>query len=122
MIQQLAVEHIAYALLNAGITAGYVFVGIAVAPSFDLKRNWAKWAGMLFFITCGITHLEMAYYSLWMGSIHAGVTLFSFANHLVQVVAVWSFVIGLYLEYVTDKRETDKESLNVIPKRKKRKQ
>jgi len=104
-----------YALFNLAITAGYIFVGVTVAPSFDLKRNWAKVGGIVFFITCGLTHLEMAFYALSSQvahSAHLGISFFSFANHFIQVIAVWTFVVGLYLEYVADKK-----SLNVTLKK-----
>jgi len=45
-------------------------------------------------------------------SAHLGISFFSFANHFIQVIAVWTFVVGLYLEYVADKK-----SLNVTLKR-----
>jgi len=103
--------YLLYALLNIGITAGYIFVAFAVAPHFDLKRQWTIVAGMFFFVTCGLTHLEMAYHAL-LNSHHVTLSNFSLVNHTVQVIAVWAFVTGLYLEYVTDQA---KQGLKILP-------
>jgi len=102
-----------FAYANLGITLAYLFVGLVVVPYFDVKRNWVKWAGMVFFITCGLTHLEMAHHALF-GAEHHPLTWFTITNHTVQVVATWIFVIGMYLEFVSDRIHSG--DLNILPK------
>lgn len=92
--------NIFFALLNFGITLGYLFVAVAVIPHMALSRMWVRAAAVGFFVTCGITHMEMAVYALL--NQHHIFTTFTVVNHSVQVIAVWAFVIGLYLEFIKD--------------------
>lgn len=92
--------NVLFALVNFGITLGYLFVAVAVLPNIDVRRWWVRWSAIMFFLTCGITHGEMAVYALL--NKHHIITLFSAINHTIQVVAVWFFVVGLYLEFVQE--------------------
>ena len=53
------------ATTNLAIAVAYLGIGLFVAPKFDLAApSWgsrlAKLCGLAFFVTCGITHLELA--------------------------------------------------------------
>lgn len=89
---------------NFGIALSYLFVAVAVLPYSELKRAWIRWSGVGFFITCGFTHTAMGLGSL-MGDHHllfeSG---FMLVNHVLQLVATWIFVVGLYIEFVVDPR------------------
>jgi hypothetical protein len=93
---------ISYALFNIGITLAYFFVASAVMPNVAVSRRWVTIAAVGFFTTCGFTHLDMAVHAItgapeWP-------EWHMWVNHLVQLFAAWAFVIGLYFEFVTDKR------------------
>lgn len=96
-----------FVLVNLGIVAGYMFLAGVVVPRTNAQLRSTRWGGVVFFLTCGLTHLELA--------VHAAadqpITLADFeswhmlAVHVVQVIAVWFFVIGLYREFVVRKIE-----------------
>ncbi len=71
---------------NVIIVCGYLLVPALWLPWLPLKR-WVLIAGAVFFLTCAITHLALAFHldhdSNWM-----------VANHLIQGVAVILFVTG----------------------------
>lgn len=90
-----------YAVLNIIITMSYIFIAVVIAPHLAISRAWVKWVGAAFFLTCGLTHLEMAIIELTLHH-HPGPSPFTYVNHSVQAVAVISFVVGLYLETVVD--------------------
>lgn len=95
-------SEIAFTLANMGIFCGYLFIAFVVVPAFDVTRWFTKVGGFFFFVTCGFTHLELASH-LWLtdGLPRSEMTSWHMtAIHTVQVVAVWLFVIGLYVEFV----------------------
>ena len=95
---------IAFGVFNAGITLGYFFVAVVVLPHIAVRRRWVRVAAVLFFVTCGITHADMAVHGLY-DYWPAGVEMHAFVTHAVQVVSVWAFVIGIYLEFVSDPKK-----------------
>lgn len=93
-----------FVLANIGIFAGYIFAATAVAPRLLVRLRRTQVGGVLFFLTCGLTHLELAVHS----ATHVEIGLSEFTSwhmvgiHLVQVVAVWMFLTGIYRELTTD--------------------
>ncbi len=81
-------------LWNVGIVAGYLIVP-ATALRLIPVRAWVRLAGVGFFFTCSMTHLYMGY----AGENHANsrdlVWWLMFTNHLVQVICLWCFLLGL---------------------------
>lgn len=90
-----------FVLCNIGIAAGYFYAAIAVMPKVQAALLRTKIGGVVFFATCGLTHLELAFHAV-AGEI--SISDFSSAHmiiiHLVQMVAVWVFLTGLYRELV----------------------
>jgi hypothetical protein len=103
-----------FALENLTICAGYLFVAVAVAPLFLRKvgvRSWAtKLGGVGFFLLCGLTHLQMALKALFSPAGHESMVThwWMHAIHGPQAIAVWVFVVGLYIE-LTDVNWTLRE-------------
>lgn len=93
-----------FAIENLVITAGYVFMAVKVAPLFMRKfgvRYWATKAGGIgFFLLCGLTHADMARAALFGGGMghDMAAELHMHLIHGPQAVAVWMFVVGLYVE------------------------
>lgn len=107
-----------FAVENASITAGYVFVALVVAPLFMRRVGvafwWTKVGAVGFFVLCGLTHADMAGAAMFMADDAPMATQWWMqAVHALQAVAVWMFVIGLYVE-LTDvdwrPRETREET------------
>ena len=60
-------------ITNLAIAFAYLGIGIYVTPKFSLAApsrgsRLAKLSGLTFFVTCGITHLELASHSLRAGT------------------------------------------------------
>jgi len=93
-----------FALTNLAIVAGYLFIAAVVAPLFLRKIGVGLWStrigGVGFFFLCGTTHLWIALSG--MSDQHMGCEMAASgwmqAVHTLQALAVWAFVIGLYLE------------------------
>lgn len=91
-----------FAVTNAGIFLGYIFVALVIVPAFPVRMLQTKVGGFFFFLTCGLTHLELAVHG-YMARGFTERTMLSWhmlAIHAVQVFAVWLFVWGLYQEFV----------------------
>lgn len=73
---------------NVVIVAGYFLVPFTVLRYLPLTRR-VRFAGTLFFVTCALTHLSMAF-----GVAFSGLMVF---NHVVQAGAVVWFVLGFWL-------------------------
>ncbi len=73
-------------LANLGIVTGYLMVPFLWLPLLPLTLA-VKLSGTVFFLTCAITHLAMAFhwnhFSGWL-----------LANHVIQAFAVLLFVTG----------------------------
>ncbi len=71
---------------NIVIVCGYLLVPALWLPWLPLKR-WVLLAGAVFFLTCALTHLALAFdlshTSEWM-----------VVNHVVQAISVMLFVTG----------------------------
>ncbi len=73
---------------NVVIVAGYVMVPFTVLRYLPLTLR-VRVAGSLFFVTCALTHLSMAFmfeHARWM-----------VFNHVLQAIAVVWFVLGFWL-------------------------
>lgn len=92
----------AFFLSNLGIFGGYLFVAFVVVPSMQVELVQTKAGGFFFFLTCGLTHLELAIHSYVRGGLDLANLLswHMLTIHCVQVIAVWLFVWGLYQEFV----------------------
>jgi hypothetical protein len=92
-----------FVLANLGITLGYMFLAIFVIPRISVRLTRTKVGGMLFFITCGLHHLDNVFHVLFQP--HEEVRNIMLQLHMLlidvpQVIAVWLFVSGLYVELV----------------------
>lgn len=82
-------------LFNMTIVAGYLAVPLTVLRLIPMKRN-VRMAGVMFFLTCAVTHIYMAIGP--PAGHHSDATpdaVIMLINHFVQAVAVWAFVLGL---------------------------
>lgn len=92
-------------LANLVIVSGYLLVPALWLPWLPLKR-WVLLSAAVFFITCAITHLGIAFhadhYSPWM-----------LTNHVVQAVSVMAFVTGFgaQLRAAHDKARAGREDI-----------
>lgn len=76
------------AVANIVIVLGYVLVPFTVMRYLPLSPS-VRFSGTLFFATCAVTHLAMAFgveHSAWL-----------VVNHVVQAFAVVWFVVGFWL-------------------------
>ena len=82
--------------MNLIIAAAYAAIGIWITPKFQLGPiSWgtriARLSGLIFFLTCALTHVEMALHATdtsWQTEWH-GLSL-----HVVQAIAGWTFLIA----------------------------
>jgi hypothetical protein len=92
---------------NLIIVTGYLLVPALWLPWLPLQR-WVLLSGSVFFLTCAITHLGLAFHARhdagWMQ-----------VNHVVQAVAVMGFVSGfgrqLRKAHERGKASTDQEEI-----------
>ena len=99
---------------NLGIVFGYGFIGGFVLPrttefvrrlipGVELHMNVTTFAGMVFFLTCALTHLEHALHVTFQPDetvTHVAQEGHMLLVHGAQVVAVWALIIGLLVEFV----------------------
>lgn len=81
------------AIVNVGVAAAYVVIGAVVIPQLRL-RPFARFAGIGFFLTCALTHVELAAHVVttrasWLVSPHM------WAIHLIQLVVDWAFIVAM---------------------------
>lgn len=88
-----------FAIINLGIFCGYVFLSAFIAPKLKVEYLITKIGGALFFLTCGLTHLELAAHS-WSNTPFDLTSWHMLAVHVPQLLSVWLFVGGLYKEFV----------------------
>lgn len=93
-----------FVLANLGIFMGYVFAATAVAPRLRVRLKRTRWGGVVFFATCGLTHLELALHAAGQLGITASemTSWHMVLIHGIQVVAVWAFLTGMYRELTYD--------------------
>lgn len=104
-----------YAATNFGIFMGYWWVAAYVIPRVALQAMSTRVSAVVFFLTCGLTHLEHAAHAFArrpvavadMGSWHM------LGIHVVQVGAVTIFFRGLYREVVNVPQGTWTKTLRV---------
>lgn len=99
-------SEVAFVLSNLGIFSGYLFIAFVLVPGFTVQHWFTKVGGFFFFLTCGFTHLELAVHTWWDGGLPLSemTSWHMLTNHAVQVVAVWMFIVGLYVEFVRPQR------------------
>lgn len=99
---------------NLVIFFGYLVIAGYVAPRINLRRWTTRISGVVFFFTCGLTHLEIAYHTSaggWEGN--DLVSWHMLAIHIPQAVAVAFFVHGLYVELLAHDRAVWTKSLDI---------
>lgn len=96
------VAYLIFFLSNVGILAGYLFVGLVIIPKAHVHLARTKWGGGIFFVACALTHAELAFHALVQGSMDVDdlLSVHMVVIHLIQAVALWVFVSGLYVEFV----------------------
>lgn len=96
------VREVVFGVSNIGIFLGYVFVGLIVVPHFPVRLAQTKIGGFFFFMSCGLTHLELAIHAFLRGGLDypSMLSWHMLTIHAVQVLSVWVFVWGLYQEFV----------------------
>jgi hypothetical protein len=82
---------------NLLISTGYILIAAWVVPKFDAAASsWglraAKLAGLTFFVTCALTHLESAAHAA-TGVPHDVTAAHSLVVHVVQAIAAPAFLI-----------------------------
>jgi predicted tellurium resistance membrane protein TerC len=78
-----------FAVANLVITAGYLAVPFLVLRYLPLTKMVLFW-GAVFFIGCAGTHLGMA------ALVHAEVGLFWTAEHVIQAIGTWGFILTFH--------------------------
>jgi hypothetical protein len=88
---------------NFVIFLGYCFLAVFVVPMAAVRLWVTRIGGMLFFLLCGLHHLENVAHLVYTPEQRASEVYTSVHMLLIDVPqagAVWAFVIGLYLEAV----------------------
>lgn len=90
MHQHDAVLDAVFAAANLAIAAGYGAIPFLVLPFIRLTRT-ALVFGAGFFLTCGWTHVGMAF-----GSGHITATWWWTVEHVAQAICTWGFIITFH--------------------------
>jgi uncharacterized membrane protein (DUF106 family) len=104
---------------NIGIAAGYYVLALSLYRLLSqfMRINWAiKVGAFFFFATCALTHLEHAYhlYAEPYYTVHqVSLTPHSLIIHGVQVVAVWTFLLGV-LAALSKTRGLDRQTVEQL--------
>jgi hypothetical protein len=77
-------------LANGAILAGYFYAAARIAPVMAV-RDRTRFAGMWFFVLCGLTHTALNVHALADPLEH--LRLHELAHLLPQAVAIWAFVL-----------------------------
>ena len=82
-----------FAAVNVAIAGAYVVIGAVIIPQLRLRRV-AILLGAGFFLTCALTHVEMALHAVleqpsWLVAPHM------WAVHVAQVVVDWGFILAM---------------------------
>ncbi len=90
-----------YLSSNGAIAAGYAVMPVLVLPYLPLTRA-VRIFGAGFFALCGLTHAGMAF-----GSYHVPINWFWTAEHALQAVATWGFIITFHvlLRHAAERRD-----------------
>lgn len=93
-----------FVISNLGITLGYVLLGIFIVPKITVRLMRTRIGGVVFFLTCGLHHLEGVFHVLFQANEpvrHVMLQWHMLAIDVPQMFAVGLFVSGLYIELVT---------------------
>lgn len=88
---------------NIVIVLGYMFLAAVVVPRMTVRLHRTRYGGIVFFLTCAMTHLDMVYHYVFASDEPIGQVYSEWhmlVIHVPQALAVWAFVTGLYLELV----------------------
>jgi hypothetical protein len=87
-----------FGLFNLAIFAGYFFVALFIAPELDIPSRRTRLSGVVFFATCGLTHIDLAYHAFMEEALRVSdfTSPFHLAVHGAQAISVWFFVTGIY--------------------------
>lgn len=97
-------ETAAMVALAGSVTAGYLVIGLVVAPRMRMPSASSRvlllvrTAAIIFFIACALTHLHIVAHTLAAGGIGRPVEGHDLVIHLVQAVASWLFIVGAALK------------------------
>lgn len=92
-----------FVVSNFTIFLGYVFLAVFVVPMASVRLWTTRLGGMAFFLFCGLHHLENVMHLVYSPDERVSdvyTTIHMLLIDIPQAVAVWVFVIGLYLEAV----------------------
>ena len=102
--------------LNMMIALAYLIVSVTAIPGANpvlwtklrVRRTRTRVAGFLFFVTCAFTHIELAVHSLTGEGflIEDLLSFHMFAHMVVQVIAVYVFIHGVWYE-VLERQERE---------------
>lgn len=98
---------------NLLIAFGYLGIGLYVAPKFRFGRNpsggskVAKWSAIIFFATCAMTHIDLAYHA-WTNTPVDFDNLSHMAVCIIQAIAAPNFLIfaSMFLNIRIEGKET----------------
>ncbi len=110
----IGLSHAFYIFCNLGIAVGYLFIGFVVLPRtteffrrlvpfVDIHLRFTTLGGTLFLLTCSITHLELVFHLIAYPTeptIDVADSWHMLVNHAVQVVGVWTLIVGSFAEFV----------------------
>lgn len=95
--------------LNMMIALGYVVAATSAVPGYNpvlwtkirVRRTRTQVAGFVFFVSCAVTHVEIAVHALTGITTADLVSWHMIAHVVVQLVAVFTFLHGIYSELLT---------------------
>ena len=85
---------------NLGIFASYLFVAAFIMPHVTVRYLSTRIAGAMFFLTCGLSHIEHFLHAAGGGSV-SYIEPLHVVNHTVQLVAVIGFLAQLWREFLS---------------------
>lgn len=81
-----------FILVNLGIFLAYISIAFRRAVHIKAILTATRWWGVIFFVTCGLTHLFMAGMTYWSWHLHDELPFWFVANHVIQFFAAWFFL------------------------------
>jgi len=87
-------------LENLVIISGYLFAAIMITRRIAIAQDlsWRSWfAGLSFFLLCGLTHAELAYHAFIAERIihdDGSVDLHMHLVHIPQALSIWVFLLS----------------------------
>ena len=89
---------------NLIIVSGYLFASLLITRRKGMARgmSWRAWfAGLSFFLLCGLTHVELAihaFFNLRVINLDGTVDWHMLAIHIPQAASIWVFLWAMQLE------------------------